>query len=84
MPFFTSQANTYRAQVGNSVTLFCQVENLGKSFIMLNSIDLYSEKKTLFHILQHALYKLKGMTKQTIQKEYSVIEAALMIPQGSI
>lgn len=46
MPFFTSQANTYRAQVGNSVTLFCQVENLGKSFIILNSIEFYSEKKT--------------------------------------
>jgi len=34
MPFFTSQANTYRAQVGNSVTLFCQVENLGDSNII--------------------------------------------------
>ena len=42
MPFFTSQANTYRAQVGNSVTLFCQVENLGKSFIILNSIEAHS------------------------------------------
>ena len=30
LPFFGSQPNTYRAQVGNSVTLFCQVENLGK------------------------------------------------------
>ena len=81
MPFFTSQANTYRAQVGNSVTLFCQVENLGKSFIILNSIEFYSEKIPLFHILQlHTFYKLKGMTKQTIQKEYSVTEAALMIP----
>ena len=81
MPFFTSQANTYRAQVGNSVTLFCQVENLGKSFIILYSIELYSEKKTpISHTLQHTFYKLKGMTKQTIQKEYSVREAALMIP----
>ena len=30
MPFFTSKPNTYRAQVGNSVILICQVENLGK------------------------------------------------------
>ena len=30
LPYFTSSGNTYRAQVGNSVTLICQVDNLGK------------------------------------------------------
>jgi len=34
MPFFTSKPNTYRAQVGNSVILICQVENLGDSSII--------------------------------------------------
>ena len=38
MPYFTSnEGKTYKAQVGNSVTLQCQVENLGKFFSLQNN-----------------------------------------------
>ena len=30
VPYFTTEGNTYQAQMGNSVTIVCQVENLGK------------------------------------------------------
>ena len=33
-PYFTTDGNTYKAQVGNSIQLLCQVENLGKYLII--------------------------------------------------
>lgn len=33
-PYFTTDGNTYKAQVGNSIQLLCQVENLGESNII--------------------------------------------------
>ena len=34
-PYFTTnEKNTYKAQVGSSVILLCQVENLGKCIII--------------------------------------------------
>jgi len=33
-PYFTTDGHTYKAQVGNSVILLCQVENLGESNII--------------------------------------------------
>ena len=51
MPYFTSsEGKTYKAQVGNSVTLQCQVENLGKFFLckIIKRIVFVRRGKTAF------------------------------------
>ena len=35
-PYFLSKPNTYRKQVGGTVTLSCHVDNLGKFFFIKN------------------------------------------------
>ena len=35
-PYFLSKPNTYRKQVGGTVTLNCHVDNLGKFFFIKN------------------------------------------------
>ena len=35
-PYFLSKPNTYRKQVGGTVTLSCHVDNLGKFFCIKN------------------------------------------------
>ena len=43
-PYFTTnEKNTYKAQVGSSVILLCQVENLGKCIIIF-FIDFANSK----------------------------------------
>ena len=57
MPFFTSKPNTYRAQVGNSVILICQVENLGKLkccfWVELEIISNFASLKLVFKLLKN-------------------------------
>ena len=65
MPYFTSsEGKTYKAQVGNSVTLQCQVENLGKfvlSFCKIIKGIVFVAEKTALHC------SAKSMRKYIIQ-----------------
>ena len=38
-PYFLSKPNTYRKQVGGTVTLSCHVDNLGKFFHIKNNVN---------------------------------------------
>ena len=35
-PYFISKSNTYRKQVGGTVTLVCRVDDLGKQNFLMN------------------------------------------------
>ena len=59
-PYFISKSSTYRKQVGGTVTLSCQVDNLGKSllheYFIISSEHSASSKYKIYTVNFHLKY----------------------------